>query len=85
MRLGSIREVIAELDRMGLRTKHRPSLRGTAHGGTRFGRGRLRHLLTNPIYIGRIRHKKQAYEGAHDAVINTDKWNAVQRVWVDDL
>lgn len=78
LRLGSIRKVLAELDRMGLRTKHRPSLKGTAAGGARFGRGRLQHLLTNPVYIGRIRHKEKTYEGAHDPIIDTDVWDAVQ-------
>ena len=78
LRLGSIRKVLAELDRMGLRAKHRPSLKGTAKGGARFGRGCLQHLLTNPVYIGRIRHKEKTYEGAHDPIIDTDLWGAVQ-------
>ena len=78
LRLGSIRQVLAELDRMGLRTKHRPGLKGTAEGGTQFGRGRLQHLLTNPVYIGRIRHKEKTYEGAHDPIIDADVWGAVQ-------
>ncbi|QIE55655.1 hypothetical protein G5B40_09460 [Pikeienuella piscinae] len=75
---GSIRSVQAELDRMGLRTKHRPGLQGTAVGGARYGRGHLQHLLTNPVYIGRIRHKETTYDGAHDAIIGTDVWEAVQ-------
>ncbi|MFV0474002.1 MAG: recombinase family protein, partial [Pikeienuella sp.] len=78
LRLGSIRSVQSELDRMGLRTRHRPGLKGAARGGARFGRGRLQHLLANPVYIGRIRHKEKTYEGAHEPIVTPAIWDAVQ-------
>lgn len=70
--------MIAELDQLGVRTKHRPNLSGTATGGARFGRGSLQHLLTNPVYVGCIRHKEKTYEGAHKAIIDAETWVAVQ-------
>ena len=78
LRLGSIRRVQEELDRLDVRTKHRPDLKGTAKGGALFGRGALHHLLANPVYVGRIRHKEKTYAGAHAPIIEQDVWQAVQ-------
>ncbi|MEM7270183.1 MAG: recombinase family protein [Pseudomonadota bacterium] len=72
LRFGSIRQVITELDQMGVRTKHRAGLKRTVKGSARFGRGSLQHLLANPVYIGCVRHKEKTYEGAHKAIIGAD-------------
>ncbi|WP_366512014.1 hypothetical protein [Mesorhizobium sp.] len=34
-----------------------------------FGRGNLYHLLSNPIYIGKIKHKDQVHDGEHEPII----------------
>lgn len=57
-----------------MRTKRRDSGRG----GKRFERGNIHHILTNPIYAGKIRHKKNIYEGKHPALIGKDDWDRVQ-------
>lgn len=80
LELGSIRKVLTQLDRMELRTKRRAGLNGTARGGAKYGRGHLQHLLTNPVYIGRIRHKEKTYDGAHDPIIDQETWDAVQEL-----
>ena len=77
---GSIRRVLVELDQRSLHTKHRPHLKGTARGDAKFGRGCLQHLLTNPVYVGRIRHKDKTYEGAHNPIIDQKTWDAVQQL-----
>ena len=41
-------------------------------------RGQLHHILTNPIYAGRIRHKGQVFEGKHPAIIDPALWDALQ-------
>ena len=38
----------------------------------------MHHLLTNPVYIGRIRHKDQTYPGQHPAIIEDALWQEVQ-------
>ena len=43
-----------------------------------FDRGHIHHILTNPLYAGRIRHKSQVYEGQHPAIIGPAVWEAVQ-------
>ena len=45
----------------------------------RFLRGQLHYLLTNPVYIGRIRHKDKTYDGLHDSIICKALWDDVQR------
>ncbi len=42
-------------------------------------RGQLHHILTNPIYAGRIRHKRQVFDGQHPAIIDPEKWDRVQQ------
>ena len=68
----------SEADRLGLRTKERRAADGTRTGGLPFHRGHLHHLLTNPIYAGRIRHRTRVHEGRHPPVIDPEVWTAVQ-------
>ena len=39
----------------------------------------LYQLLSNPVYIGKIRHKENVYDGAHAAIIDQDLWDAVEQ------
>ncbi|TIO06360.1 recombinase family protein [Mesorhizobium sp.] len=41
-------------------------------------RGRLYHLLSNPVYIGQARHKDTCYEGAHEPIVDTELFASVQ-------
>ena len=58
LELGSVNRLKAELDAAGVRTPERSDRGGTV-GGTRFARGKLYAMLSNPIYIGRVRHKSE--------------------------
>lgn len=78
LRLGNVRLVKEEVDRLELRTKHRPQANGMARVGAVFSRGRIYHLLSNPVYIGRIRHKDLSYEGQHDPITGPEIWEAAQ-------
>jgi site-specific DNA recombinase len=42
---------------------------GRTCGGVPFSRGAIHHLLTNPVYIGGVRHKNQVYPGQHPPLI----------------
>ena len=77
-RLGNLRLVELEATRLGLRSKAMISPSGRRSGGMPFTRGQLHYLLTNPVYIGRIRHKEQNYPGLHPAIIGADLWERVQ-------
>jgi site-specific DNA recombinase len=76
--LGNLRLVELEATRRGLRSRALVSSSGRSSGGLPFTRGQLHYLLTNPVYIGRIRHKEQTYSGLHPAVIDTGLWERVQ-------
>ena len=48
-------------------------------GGRPFTRGHIYRILSNPIYIGRVPHKKESYPGQHPAIIDQVTWEAVQQ------
>jgi len=77
LRLGSVRLLKRELDRDGVRSKRRISISGRASGGHSFSRGALYKLLSNPIYIGEIRHKDTSYPGQHPLIIERTIWERV--------
>jgi len=70
-----VREAAARLD---LRSKSRRAPDGSLRGGNLMSRGQLHHILTNPIYAGRIRHKGKVFEGQHLAIIDPVQWDKVQ-------
>jgi hypothetical protein len=72
-----VRLLKRELDRDGVRSKRRISLSGRASGGHSFSRGALYKLLSNPIYIGEIRHKDTSYPGQHPLIIERTIWERV--------
>jgi DNA invertase Pin-like site-specific DNA recombinase len=75
---GTLREVKARADDLGLRTRRRHRPDGRVTGGGAFDRGHIHHLLTNPIYAGRIRHKDRVFDGQHPAIIPPEVWEEVQ-------
>ena len=78
LKLGNVRCVKAAADRLGLISKKRRFASGKPSGGVAFTRGRLYHLLSNPVYVGEIRHKTQSYPGRHPAIIDRATFEAVR-------
>ena len=78
MELGSVFVLKVDLEQSGLRTKLRQSANGVSSGGVVFSRGNLYWVLSNPIYIGKIRHKEVYHPGLHDPIIDQNLWDAVQ-------
>jgi DNA invertase Pin-like site-specific DNA recombinase len=76
--LGCVRALQAELDRLGIRSKHRVAETGRSVGGGPFGRGALYYLLRNRVYRGEAVHKGVAHPGEHDAILDEDLWETVQ-------
>ena len=77
-KLGWLRSVEREAETLGLRSKRRVYATGRVAGGKAFSRGQIYHVLRNPIYLGRIRHKETDYPGQHQAIIDKDLWERVQ-------
>jgi site-specific DNA recombinase len=83
LELGSVRRLKQEADQRGLRTKIYTDKNGKTSGGRPFGRGSLYHLLSSPIYAGRVPHKDESFEGQHEGIIDAETWEAVQKQLAD--
>ena len=64
---------------MGIVSKRRTSARGIQSGGRPFSSGALYALLSNPIYVGEIRHKNLRHPGQHEALLDRDLWERTQQ------
>ncbi|WP_138423419.1 recombinase family protein [Maritimibacter alexandrii] len=75
---GCLRRVEDAARREGLRSKERKSTKDVVTGGKPLSRGQIYHILRNPLYCGRIRHKDKVWPGQHDALIDDALWERVQ-------
>src|SRR5258708_4756420 len=78
LELGSVRLLMEDLNRRGIRSKVRVAKNGKQSGGNPFFRGALYALLSNPIYIGVIRHKGVHHPGLHESILDRELWDATQ-------
>jgi DNA invertase Pin-like site-specific DNA recombinase len=78
LELGSVVELVGDLNAMGHTTKVQVRASGPHKGGCAFRRGTLYHLLANPIYLGRIVHRDEVYPGEHEPIVSETLWQAVQ-------
>jgi site-specific DNA recombinase len=78
LELGSVRLLMEDLNNRGIRSKVRIARNGNRSGGNLFFRGALYELLSNPIYIGEIRHKGVRHPGLHKPIINRELWDGTQ-------
>ncbi len=78
LELGTVRALKKDLEAHGTFSATRVSKKGNRQGGKPFARGALYHLLSNPIYVGEIRHKRDRHPGQHEAVISRELWEQVQ-------
>ncbi|BET31422.1 recombinase family protein [Wolbachia pipientis] len=67
--LKSMAELARELNSQGYRTK-----------SDIFKKATVRRIITNPIYMGKIRHYEKEYEGKHEAIIEEEKWQKAQEL-----
>lgn len=71
--------VVEELARRNWRNKRWPGPRGEKGGGP-FTRTSLHRLLTNPVYIGMVRHRNELFEGEHEAIVDAGVWQRAQAI-----
>ena len=79
LEVGSVPKLKKDLDQDGVVSKIRVSRKGIRSGGRSFSRGALYELLSNPIYIGEIRHKRERHPGQHEAILERSLWEKVQK------
>src|SRR5207245_211771 len=70
--------VVQELEKRGWLTKRWQTHKGHFRGGQRFTKSSLHHLLTNPVYLGKVKYKKEVHTGEHQASVDPVVWQQVQ-------
>jgi site-specific DNA recombinase len=71
---------VMELDRRGWTTKVWQTKDGRRVGGCPFDKNLLYHLLTNVVYLGRVRYHEEVHPGEHSAIVDEQIWQRVQAV-----
>jgi site-specific DNA recombinase len=71
---------VQELVRRGWKTKQWQTRKGAERGGAAFTKTNLHHLLSNVVYRGKVKHKKEAYRGEHVPIVPFDLWRPVQKL-----
>jgi len=62
----------------GITTKRVVTKRGRVHGGRPWDKAAVLKILTNVLYIGRVKYKTETFEGEHDALITDAVWAKAQ-------
>ena len=82
---GSVVRLKQQLDAESFRLPIRIDGGGRSTGGGPFSRGHIYKILSNPIYVGRIAHKGQTYDGHHPPIVTLGLWDEVQQSLGDHL
>ena len=78
LRLGSIGELAAALEREGVRPKPGCSPMGRRIAAERFMVGPLAHILKNRFYIGEVVYRGEIHKGEHAPILERELFEAVQ-------
>ena len=78
LELGNVRLLVERLTFQGARVPLRTLRTGRRIGGGKFSRGQVYAILSNPVYLGKVRHKESIFDGTHPAIIGRDVWDEVQ-------
>ncbi|RWO81910.1 MAG: hypothetical protein EOS18_08880 [Mesorhizobium sp.] len=76
--LKSVWDLVDEGASEGLSTRLRQRKDGSVTVTMPFGRGNLYHLLSNQIYIGKIRHQDQVYDGEREPIVTAAMFQEAQ-------
>ena len=75
----STSRVTARLNSEGYRTKVRKYDNGRVVGGGIFNKQHVRDVLRNNVYIGKIKYKDELFKGLHEASVDDELFNKVQK------
>lgn len=71
----SISTLRDELEERGLRSR-----KTAKYVGTPLNNSQVHRMLSNPYYIGKVKHREAIYDGIHESLIDDDTWYTVQEV-----
>lgn len=80
LNLKSVRALAEAVRIEGLTGRTQRRRNGAVIATMPFGRGNLYHLLSNPIYVGKIRHKGTLHDGEHQAIIAQEVFDQTQAI-----
>jgi len=75
---GRLLATVEELAKRGWTTKRWQTRKGHERGGKLFTKESLHHLLSNVVYRGQVKYKKEIHAGQHKAIVDADLWKKVQ-------
>jgi DNA invertase Pin-like site-specific DNA recombinase len=79
----SYHKVSQLLNKAGYRTKVRYLKTRQTTGGQYFEPKAVERILKNPYYKGCVTHKGNVYPGEHEAIIDEETWNKVQKIFAE--
>jgi len=74
----SLLAVSRKFNERGITTKRVVTKRGKVYGGRRWDKPAVLAVLTNVLYVGRVKYKTETYAGEHDAIIDEAVWTKTQ-------
>jgi site-specific DNA recombinase len=80
----SLQETLDAINQRQWLNKRWLTRKGRERGGRAFSRVRLRQLLGNPVYLGKVRYKKEVHAGEHKAIVDPETWNRVQAILAEN-
>ncbi|MFT5424668.1 MAG: site-specific DNA recombinase [Phycisphaerales bacterium] len=75
---GSLMPVVRECRKRGWTTKAWTSKKDKPQGGAALDKGTVYAMLTNVVYVGKVRHHEEIFEGEHDAIVDQGLFDRVQ-------
>jgi site-specific DNA recombinase len=72
LELEALLPVVQELERRGWVNKRWTTRAGRQCGGQPFTKTSLQRLLTNPIYVGKVRYKDEIHDGEQPAIVDAE-------------
>src|SRR6266481_1976885 len=79
LELQSFSNLVADLDRSGIVTKHRYTKVAKYNGAIPFTYGPLAYFLKNRVYLGEVHHGGKWFKGEHEAIIDRATFDRVQK------
>ena len=79
LELGSVNELLRDLNDRNIRTKSRLLSTGVTRGGVPFGRGTLYYILSNHFYIGEVKYKDEILPGEQPPIMERTLFDAVRQ------
>ncbi|WP_108811808.1 recombinase family protein [Sphingorhabdus sp. Alg231-15] len=79
--LKSVPKLVDDLAARDFRTRKRVLSNGKILGDEHIRTGAVTLMLHNPIYIGKIRHKENVYDGEHEPIIDRELFENVQAIF----